>query len=104
MVLRVQDPNSSPQAFCQVGGQSQSSIGWQNRYSYGSTGMTVGVENMIMGSKAFMVKFLKSSDGARRVAPEACLGRGARSEAKFNMYCIGFYTDNIMKPHPQVFH
>jgi hypothetical protein len=64
--------------------------------------MTVGVENMIMGSKAFMVKFLKSSDGARRVAPEACLGRGARSEAKFNMYYIGFYTDNIMKPHGSV--
>jgi hypothetical protein len=102
MVLRVQNPNSSPQAFCQVGGQNQSPIGWQNRYSYGTTGMTVGVGNMIMGSKAFMVKFSKSNDGARRVAPEACLGRGAWSKAKFNMYCIGFYTDNLMKPHGSI--
>jgi hypothetical protein len=53
----VQDPNSSPRAFCQAGGQSRLPIGWQNRYSYGTVGMTTDFRNLNMGPKASMIKF-----------------------------------------------
>jgi hypothetical protein len=53
----IQDPDSSPQAFRRVGGWSRSLEGWQNRYSYDTTGTVVGFGGVIMGLKACMIRF-----------------------------------------------
>jgi hypothetical protein len=42
VVPAVQDPDSSPQAFCQVGGQGRSPGGRHIRYSYITTGTDAG--------------------------------------------------------------
>jgi hypothetical protein len=57
VVLRVQDPGSSHQAFCRVGGQSRSIDGWQNGYSYDILGTIAGFRKIMMGPKASMIRF-----------------------------------------------
>jgi hypothetical protein len=46
MVPGVIYPNSSPRDFRQVGGQSRSPVGWQNRYLEDTVRAVVGFGNM----------------------------------------------------------
>jgi hypothetical protein len=57
MVLKVQDPDSSPSAFYQAGGQSQSLDEWQNGYSFDTVGTVVRFRKMITRPKASMIRF-----------------------------------------------
>jgi hypothetical protein len=57
MIPGVQDPDSSPQAFRRASGQSQSLDEWQNMYSYDIVRTTAGFRGVIMGLKAFMIRF-----------------------------------------------
>jgi hypothetical protein len=51
MVPGFHYPDSSPQALCWAGGQSQLPNGGQNMYSYGTVGTSVGFGGEIAGLK-----------------------------------------------------
>jgi hypothetical protein len=93
----VRDPDSSPPAFRQVGGRSQSLVRWQNRSTHATMRVTAGLRNMT-GVQGLHDQVSKSCGGAPRVAPDA-MSKLVRSIGGYVPRVLyRFYVDDLMKP------